>query len=120
MRMHPRRTPGALLLMWSLAIASLLVLMSESARAWAEWPSNDAHILISDQYNNRVIEVDPATHKVVWSFGNGSDVAGPHSVVGVNDAERIGPFTLISGIHYVQLVGQRLHNASQGRAASTR
>jgi cardiolipin synthase len=29
-------------------------------------------------------------------------------------------FTLISGIHYVQLVGQRLHNASQGRAASTR
>ena len=55
------------------------------------------HILISDQFNNRVIEVNPATHKVVWTFGNGSDVAGPHSVVGVNDAQRFGPFTLISG-----------------------
>lgn len=55
------------------------------------------HILISDQFNNRVIEVNPATHQVVWTFGNGSDVAGPHSVVGVNDAQRFGPFTLISG-----------------------
>ncbi len=55
------------------------------------------HIIIADQFNNRVIEVDPATHRVVWTFGNGSDVAGPHSVVGVNDVERIGPVTLISG-----------------------
>jgi hypothetical protein len=55
------------------------------------------HVLISDQFNNRVIEVDQATHRIVWSFGNGSDVAGPHSVVGVNDAERFGSFTLISG-----------------------
>ncbi len=55
------------------------------------------HILISDQFNNRVIEVNAANHHVVWTFGNGSDVAGPHSVVGVNDAQRFGPFTLISG-----------------------
>jgi len=54
-------------------------------------------ILISDQFNNRVIEVNPATHQVVWTFGNGSDKPGPHSVVGVNDAQRFGPFTLISG-----------------------
>lgn len=54
-------------------------------------------ILISDQYNNRVIVVDVASHRVVWTFGNGSDIPGPHSVVGVNDAERFGPFTLISG-----------------------
>jgi outer membrane protein assembly factor BamB len=55
------------------------------------------HLLISDQFNNRVIEVEQATHRVVWSFGDGSDTPGPHSVVGVNDAERFGPFTLISG-----------------------
>jgi hypothetical protein len=55
------------------------------------------HVLISDQFNNRVIEVNRATHQVVWTFGNGSDVAGPHSVVGVNDAERFGSLTLISG-----------------------
>ena len=28
----------------------------------------------------------------MWTFGNGSDIPGPHSVVGVNDAERFGPF----------------------------
>lgn len=54
-------------------------------------------IVIADQFNNRVIEVDRASHKVIWHFGNGSDLPGPHSVVGVNDAERFGPFTLISG-----------------------
>ena len=58
---------------------------------------DNRHVLISDQFNNRVIEVDKTTHKVVWSFGDGSDIAGPHSVVGPNDAERFGPFTLISG-----------------------
>ncbi|RDS79674.1 hypothetical protein DWU98_16545 [Dyella monticola] len=58
---------------------------------------DNGHILIADQFNNRVIEVDRATHKVIWHFGNGSDLPGPHSVVGVNDAERFGPFTLISG-----------------------
>lgn len=55
------------------------------------------NILIADQFNNRVIEVDPMTHKVVWQFGDGSDIPGPHSVVGTNDAERFGQFTLISG-----------------------
>jgi hypothetical protein len=63
----------------------------------AESHHGHGHLLISDQYNNRVIEVDVATHKVVWSFGDGSDVPGPHSVVGVNDAERVGGATLISG-----------------------
>src|ERR1700688_1019096 len=55
------------------------------------------NILISDQFNNRVIEVNPNNHKIVWHFGNQSSVAGPHSVVGVNDAQRVGPFTLIAG-----------------------
>jgi len=55
------------------------------------------NILISDQFNNRVIEVDPHNHRVVWRFGNGSSVAGPHSIVAVNDAQRVGPFTLMAG-----------------------
>ncbi|MGA7410115.1 MAG: hypothetical protein WBW33_06490 [Bryobacteraceae bacterium] len=60
--------------------------------------SNDpADIVIADQFNNRVIEIEQDTHKVVWQFGNGSEVPGPHSVVGPNDAERFGTFTLISG-----------------------
>jgi hypothetical protein len=55
------------------------------------------HIVIADQFNNRVIEVDPENHNVVWQFGDGSSVPGPHSVVGTNDAERYGELTLISG-----------------------
>jgi hypothetical protein len=53
-------------------------------------------VLIADQFNNRVIEVD-REHQVVWHFGNGSNVPGPHSIVGTNDAERVGSLTLISG-----------------------
>ena len=81
------------------ALAALALVIASGA-AFAQ-PSTAApepgQILISDQFNNRVIVVNVATHQVVWTFGNGSDIPGPHSVVGVNDAERFGPFTLISG-----------------------
>jgi hypothetical protein len=53
-------------------------------------------ILIADQFNNRVVEIN-SQHQVVWHFGNGSSVAGPHSVVGTNDAQRVGDLTLIAG-----------------------
>lgn len=68
--------------------------------AWAQTPdgfNRPGNILISDQFNNRVIEVDPETHAIVWRFGDGSSVAGPRSVVAPNDAQRVGPFTLIAG-----------------------
>jgi outer membrane protein assembly factor BamB len=53
-------------------------------------------ILIADQFNNRAIEVN-RHHEIVWSFGNGSIVPGPHSIVGINDAERVGRLTLLAG-----------------------
>jgi len=59
--------------------------------------NEQGNIVIADQFNNRVIEIDPESHKVVWHFGDGSDKPGPHSIVGTNDAERVGKFTLISG-----------------------
>ena len=55
------------------------------------------NILISDQFNNRILEVNPTTHKIVWAFGNGSSTAGPKSVVAPNDAQVVGPLTLVSG-----------------------
>ncbi|MFK2877851.1 NHL repeat-containing protein [Rhodanobacter hydrolyticus] len=58
---------------------------------------DDGNILVADQFNNRVVEINRQTHLVVWRFGNGSDLPGPHSVVGTNDAERFGSLTLISG-----------------------
>jgi hypothetical protein len=63
----------------------------------AQDSNNSRNVIIADQFNNRVIEVDKKTHNVVWRFGNGSDKPGIHSVVGVNDVERFGKFTLISG-----------------------
>jgi hypothetical protein len=53
-------------------------------------------MLISDQFNNRVIEINPPSHTVVWSFG-GSSTAGPDTVVGVNDAQAVGCFILMAG-----------------------
>ena len=69
-----------------------------AASATAHPPSFNAkgNIIIADQYNNRVIEVDPAGH-LVWQFGDGSTIAGPHSTVGPNDAERVGELTLVAG-----------------------
>lgn len=58
--------------------------------------NKNGNILIADQFNNRVIEVN-GHHEIVWQFGDGSSVPGPHSVVGTNDAQRVGPLTLISG-----------------------
>ncbi len=55
------------------------------------------NVLIADQFNNRVVEVDPVSHDVVWQFGDGSSVPGPTSIVGTNDAQRVGRLTLISG-----------------------
>jgi PQQ-like domain len=80
-------------------VATILLSAAYATRPAVAQPEHGdgAQIIISDQYNNRVIVVDRDTHKVLWTFGDGSDVPGPHSVVGVNDAERFGPFTLISG-----------------------
>lgn len=59
------------------------------------------NLLISDQFNNRVIEVNPLTKQIVWSFGSGNPKLcnpGPNSVIGSNYAERLsGGLTLIAG-----------------------
>lgn len=52
--------------------------------------------LIADQFNNRVIEVD-ATGTILWHFGVGPNDIAPTSIVGVNDAQRVGRFTLMAG-----------------------
>src|SRR5664279_4855517 len=54
------------------------------------------NILIADQFNNRVIEISPSG-KIVWSFGRGPNDFSSKSVIGVNDAQRVGTFTLMAG-----------------------
>jgi hypothetical protein len=61
--------------------------------------NRSGNMMIADQFNNRVIEIN-SRHEVVWSFGSGNPALcnpGPHTVIGPNDEERIGPFTLMAG-----------------------
>lgn len=96
---HTHSSQMRALLATSATAASLIALALSGMAYGQSAPGPDAqdHILIADQFNNRVIEVDRHSHKIVWQFGDGSDHPGPQSVVGTNDAERIGPYTLISG-----------------------
>jgi outer membrane protein assembly factor BamB len=59
------------------------------------------NVLISDQFNNRVIEVNPCTGDIVWSFGSNDPNLcnpGPGAIIGPNWAERISNgLTLIAG-----------------------
>jgi hypothetical protein len=54
------------------------------------------NILIADQFNNRVIEIKPSG-EIVWQFGLGPNDFSEHSIVGTNDAQRVGRFTLMAG-----------------------
>ncbi len=67
------------------------------ASAWADDGkfNKPGNILIADQFNNRVIEVSEKG-KIVWSFGLGPNDFSKKSVLGVNDAERIGDDTLMA------------------------
>jgi cysteine synthase len=54
------------------------------------------NILITDQFNNRVIEIDRAGN-IVWQFGNGPGDHSANAITGTNDAERVDSLTLMSG-----------------------
>ena len=78
--------------------AGIILATGTSMQAGEHHEFNEkGNIVIADQFNNRVVEIDPETHNVVWTFGDGASTPGPHSIVGTNDAERVGELTLISG-----------------------
>jgi hypothetical protein len=58
-------------------------------------------LLVSDQFNNRAVEINPTTKQIVWSFGSGNPTLcnpGPGSIIGLNDAERLSDgLTLLAG-----------------------
>lgn len=83
------------------AVSFCLLLGAAPARA-----DHDSHktekfnrrgnVLIADQFNNRVIEVTPAG-QIVWSFGLGPNDFSANSIIGCNDSQRVGRFTLMAG-----------------------
>jgi hypothetical protein len=54
------------------------------------------NVLIADQFNNRVIETTPGG-QIVWQFGLGPNDFSARSIIGVNDAQRVGTLTLMAG-----------------------
>ena len=104
---------GTILLRTLVAVASVLVALFAPAAASAAGahraphrvPDRHGHrsgfnrpgdILIADQFNNRVIELDQH-HHVVWQYGLGPNDFSARSIIGVNDVQRVGSFTLMAG-----------------------
>jgi hypothetical protein len=88
---------GVILLLVATACLPLLPFTGE-ARGQSTF-NHPGNILITDQFNNRVIEIDPAGN-IVWQyplFGGGPNNTGSSAIVGTNDAERVGGLTLMSG-----------------------
>jgi outer membrane protein assembly factor BamB len=89
-----KRLWARLVLLTGVLVAGGLV-AAEHANAQNTF-NQPGNILITDQFNNRVIEIDPAGN-IVWQFGSGPGNTTPSSIIGTNDAERVGDLTLMSG-----------------------
>lgn len=76
-----------------MALASIA--SADNARLSREF-NERGNITIADQFNNRVIEVDPSGN-IVWSFGRGPNDFSAKSIIGCNDAQRVGNYTLMAG-----------------------
>src|ERR1700682_6077054 len=86
----------------ALLVATTISIRPVGVAASARGHFNDpGNLLITDQYNNRVVEVNPETRAIVWSFGSGNPSLcnpGPGALIGTNDAERLSDgLTLLAG-----------------------
>jgi len=82
--------------LWLAIVLGVIPARAEHRLAGLIGFNRPGNILIADQFNNRVIEVDPAGN-ILWSFGLGPNDFSPQSIIGCNDAQRVGPLTLMAG-----------------------
>jgi outer membrane protein assembly factor BamB len=91
---------GLFIVVFASSCASTSSAPSQPKKATGDRFNAPGNVLISDQFNNRVIEVAPDGH-IVWSFGSGNPTLcnpGPGSIIGLNDAERLsGGLSLLAG-----------------------
>jgi hypothetical protein len=78
-----------------LAAFSLSIVTAPAQAAISKYFNQPGNVLVSDQFNNRVIEITPAGD-IVWEFGLGPNDVSSASTIAVNDAQRVGRRTLIS------------------------
>lgn len=90
----PQPTNRPLVFLFAALLA--LVLFTPRILAHEDDFNRPGNTLIADQFNNRVIEVAPDGN-IVWQYGLGPTDFSPNSIIGVNDAQRVGPFTLMAG-----------------------
>jgi hypothetical protein len=93
---HPRLTRFGRIAASAFISTAILLSVSISKGQGSGKFNQPGNILITDQFNNRVIEIDPAGD-IVWQFGNGPGDTSANAIVGTNDAERVGDLTLMSG-----------------------
>jgi hypothetical protein len=93
----PRRLYLALLVATILALAAFPAPIAVHPVRAAGGFNRPGNLLITDQFNNRVIEISPSGN-IVWQFGNGPGDTSANAITGTNDAERVpGGLTLMSG-----------------------
>jgi hypothetical protein len=82
----------------TLATAGILTLaaVAGNAAGLSGHFNQPGNILIADQFNNRVIEATPGG-QIVWQFGLGPNDFSARSIIGCNDAQRVGNLTLMAG-----------------------
>ncbi|MDR3458738.1 MAG: hypothetical protein P4N60_14910 [Verrucomicrobiae bacterium] len=87
---------GSVLAVGILTLATGLSVLAAPVRVSAPAFNKPGNILIADQFNNRVIEAD-ANGNIAWEYGLGPNDFSARSVIGCNDAQRVGDFTLMAG-----------------------
>jgi hypothetical protein len=92
--MNPRRP--SLIFGFLIATAALSAIAGGVLAAGKSGFNQPGNYLIADQFNNRVIEVDPSG-TIVWQFGLGPTDFSTASIIGTNDAQRVGELTLMAG-----------------------
>lgn len=92
----PHRPFSTILTVALLLLACALPVFARSGPGMLHQFNRRGNLLIADQFNNRVIETAP-DGRIVWSFGLGPNDFSPQSIIGCNDAQRVGRFTLMAG-----------------------
>src|SRR5258707_12746969 len=62
-----------------------------AAEAMAADFNDRGNIVIADQFNNRVIEIDPHTHAILSHFGEGPAKSRPPNSLRRNDTQLLAP-----------------------------
>lgn len=92
---RPWFKPLVVLFLFALVLVEALATAAPASANSSKF-NRSGNILIADQFNNRVIEID-RHHNIVWQFGIGPTDLGATSIIGVNDAQRVGDLTLMAG-----------------------